>query len=413
MVLKYLINDDDEREKISSFKPEGVDSTMVSVEEESFWYARYSLEGKDERTARKMSEIDSYVREHFNVIVLQNDCSEYFNNRLYPLMSMFERKLRRMLYVFSGIKKDDESVKEINKLEEKNLGEIFSLLFIDDGFMSRVKDNVKKRNREEFSKAEILKLIEEERESVLWDNLLGKDIVPTLRLHFREIRNSRNDIMHSHDIGYKEYRACRKLLEKINREIDEALNNVSIKEQISKRTVPFGKTLAQALNSQDYFAGLQAMSVAAETMASVVNSPDFESLQKSIQNITSTVYHPEMDAMRETIKQLTNVAYSPDISQITSAFYKANPAFQQIAEQQRMLANLAVPLKDITDTFRRQQGLYNHLSSEKMDDEDGDGDDNKNMPDEKVNHDEGDITDRKVDESGGGQEGGNADDKKL
>lgn len=279
--------------------------------------------------------------------------------------------------------------------------------------MSRVKDNVKKQNREEFSKTEILKLIEEESENVLWDNLLGKDIVPTLRLHFREIRNSRNDIMHSHDIGYKEYRACRKLLEKINREIDEALNNVSIKEQISKRTVPFGKKLAQALNFQDYFAGLQAMSVAAETMASVVNSSAFESLQKSIQNITSTVYPPEMDAMRETIKQLTNVAYSPDISQITSAFYKANPAFQQIAEQQRMLANLAVPLKNITDTFRRQQGLYNHLSSEKMDDEDGDGDDNKNMPDEKVNHDEGDITDRKVDESGGGQEGGNADDKKL
>lgn len=31
-----------------------------------------------------------------------------------------------------GIKKDDESVKNINKLEEKNLGEIFSLLFIDE-----------------------------------------------------------------------------------------------------------------------------------------------------------------------------------------------------------------------------------------------------------------------------------------
>ena len=78
-----------------------------------------------------------------------------------------------------------------------------------------------------------------------------------------------------------------------------------------------------------------------------------------------------------------------------------------------MLANLAAPLKDITDTFRRQQSLYNNLSSEKLDDEDGDGDDNKNMPDEKVNYDEGDRTDRKVDESSDVQEGGNADDKKL
>ena len=203
MVLKYLINDDNEREKISRFKPEGINSTMVSVEDESFWYARYSLDGKDERTARKMSEVDLYVREHFNVVVLQNDCSEYFNNRLYPLMSKFERKLRKMLYVFSGIKKDDESVKNINKLEEKSLGDIFTLLFIDDEFMRRVQDNVKNRSRGKFSKTEILKLIEEESENVLWDNLLGKDIVPTLRVYFQEIRNSRNDIMHSHDIGYK------------------------------------------------------------------------------------------------------------------------------------------------------------------------------------------------------------------
>ena len=351
MVLKYLINNDNEREKISGFKPEGINSTMVSVEDESFWYARYSLEGKDERTARKMSEVDLYVREHFNVVVLQNDCSEYFNNRLYPLMSKFERKLRRMLYVFSGIKKDDESVKEINKLEEKNLGEIFSLLFIDDGFMSRVKDNVKKRNREEFSKTEILKLIEEERENVLWDNLLGKDIVPTLRVYFQEIRNSRNDIMHSHDIGYKEYRTCRRLLEKINKEIDEALNSVSIKEQIAKRTVSFGQTLAQAINYQESLSMLRSASHEALLAASVVNSPEYKNMQESLKNIISSECRPQIEEMNEALKRISSELCTPAITQMTS-IYKENSAIRQIMEQAQMNLSLAAPLKELSKTMR-------------------------------------------------------------
>jgi len=348
MVLKYLINDDNEREKISRFKPEGINSTMVSVEDESFWYARYSLDGKDERTARKMSEVDLYVREHFNVVVLQNDCSEYFNNRLYPLMSKFERKLRKMLYVFSGIKKDDESVKNINKLEGKSLGDIFTLLFIDDEFMRRVQDNVKNRSRGKFSKTEILKLIEEESENVLWDNLLGKDIVPTLRVYFQEIRNSRNDIMHSHDIGYKEYCTCRRLLEKINKEIDEALNSVSIKEQIAKRPVSFGQTLAQAINYQESLSMLRSAALLA---ASVVNSPEYKNMQESLKNIISSECRPQNEEMNEAIKRIYSEFCTPAITQVTS-IYKENSAIRQIMEQAQMNISLAAPLKELSKTMR-------------------------------------------------------------
>lgn len=359
MVLEYLINDDNEREKISGFKPEGINSTMGSVKDESFWYARYSLEGKDERTARKMSEVDLYVREHFNVVVLQNDCSEYFNNRLYPLMSKFERKLRRMLYVFSGIKKDDEYVKDINKLEEKTLGEIFSLLFIDDEFMSRVKDKVKKQNRDKFSKNEILKLIEEERENVFWDNLFGKDIVPTLRANFQKIRNSRNDIMHSHNIGYKEYRTCRRLLEKINKEIDEALDNVSIKEQISKRPMSFGQTLAQAINYQESLSMLRSAAYEALLAASVVNSPEYKNMQEFLKNINSSEYRPQIEEMNEALKLISSEFCTPVITQMTS-IYKENSAIRQILEQAQMNPSFAAPLKELSKTMREiaDQGSY-------------------------------------------------------
>lgn len=400
MVQKYLIKDSKEKTEISSYKPEGIDSIVVSVEEGSFWYVRYSLDGNNERTALKMSEIDEYVRNHFNVVVLQNDCSEYFNNRLYPLMSRFERQLRRMLYVFSGVKKDKESVKEINKLEEKNLGDIFSLLFIDDGFMNTVKESIKKRNREEFSKAEILKLVEGEKENTLWDTLLGRDVVPTLRANFQEIRYFRNDIMHSHDIGYKEYRTCRILLEKINKEIDETLDNVSIKEQISKRPISFGKTLAQALVSQEYLASLQAISKTVGEMVAVANNTAFDSLQESLRNMTLSVYGPELDSIRETLKQTTTVANSPVISQIVSNLYKDNPVFQQIAEQQRLLANLTAPLKEVTDTFRQQQGLFNHISSATMDEENGAATKNRDVDkfDEIVKQDANGRTNRKANE---------------
>lgn len=217
--------------------------------------------------------------------------------------------------------------------------------------MSRVKDNVKKQNREVFSKTEILKLIEEESENVLWDNLLGKDIVPTLRVYFQEIRNSRNDIMHSHDIGYKEYRTCRRLLEKINKEIDEALNSVSIKEQIAKRTVSFGQTLAQAINYQESLSMLRSAAHEALLAASVVNSPEYKNMQESLKNIISSECRPPIEEMNEALKRISSELCTPAITQMTS-IYKENSAIRQIMEQAQMNLSLAAPLKDLSKTMR-------------------------------------------------------------
>ena len=357
MVQEYLINDENERKKVSEYKPDGIAKSMISIENGACWYIRYTLESDNEKAAKRMSEVNSYVKSNFNVTVICNDCSEYFNNRLYPLMSKFERKLRKLLYVFSGIKKDNASANEINKLEEKNLGEIFTLLFTDDAFMKKVKEGVKNRNKEYFTKDEIRRLVEETEENTLWDDLLGNDVVPTLRACFQELRDVRNRIMHSRDIDYESYQTWKRRLKKINGEIDEALNSVSIKTKIANRPVPFGKTLAEALAAQEQMARTlaemvsPAITVSREFADVIKTSPALTAAQEFAKQYAAATDAPEFRYAQEATQKLTDMVRSPAFEEAQNAarqiasIYKENPLLQQLAEQQRHLDDFTAPLK--------------------------------------------------------------------
>jgi len=92
MKQEYLLLDEQEKNEISKYKPEGVQTKLYSVENGKCWYVEFSIEGENIDSARWLSEVDDYVRNSFKLTVLQNDSSKYFNNRLYPLMSSFERE---------------------------------------------------------------------------------------------------------------------------------------------------------------------------------------------------------------------------------------------------------------------------------------------------------------------------------
>ena len=364
MVQEYLINDEEEKKAISEYKPDGVESALISIENGSCWCVRYSATADNEKTARKMSEVDAYVREHFNVTILRSDCAEYLTNHLYPLMSQFERKLRKLLYLFSGIKKDKESSKKIKELENKDFGEIFTLLFIDKNFMGAIKESVKIRDKEFFSKREIQELIDNTEENTVWDELFdGDDVVPTLRARFQDVRKIRNDIMHSHNISYGEYLADRRLIRKINKEIDDAMENVNIKEQIAKRPVPFGKTLAEAVIAQDeYFSGLQT---AVQAFNSIADYPGIEKMKSTFENIASAVQTPEFVETQSALQQVAEI-YN-------------NPMLQQIAEQQEVIAKITAPfmaMNTYTEAVRAQKDFLNRMFPQGRPDSDRNYEDN-------------------------------------
>ena len=260
MIQEYLLQDENIKKDISDYKPEKASINLYQVEKGKCWYAQISVNGSNEQAARDLSDIDEYVRDHFAVTLLRSECSAYFTNKLYPLLSSFERTFRKLLYIFSAINNDDESAKNIKELEEKTIGQIFKTLFIDDTFVNKIKKKIKDANRDSFSKNNILKLISLVDEKPVWDSLMGDDIVPTLRKNFQEVRSIRNNVMHAHNINWKDYENSRKLLRKIIKEMETALDDVTIKESIATKKPSYNHTLSDALKAQvPHIEGLGAL----------------------------------------------------------------------------------------------------------------------------------------------------------
>ncbi len=328
-----MLLDEQEKNEISKYKPGVVQAKLFSVEKGECCYAEYSCDGENIESAKRLSEVDEYVRKNFKVIVLQNDSSKYFNNRLYPLMSSFERKLRKILYMYSAINKDDESAKNIEKLEEKDFGQIFTMLFIDDGFISAAKRTVKETNRDNFSKDDIIHFLEGIEEKTIWDKLLGKDVVPTLRKQYQDVRKIRNDIMHSHDIGWDAYSKSEKLIKKINREIDGAIDDVNIKESITKKQPTFNRTLADALRVQEQYGQILSNAL-----------PQLSNLAK-VSNVIASSLNSEM--MAQVAQQMAiPFRLSPEIAEVLeksrslSQAIAESPVLREAQENAQMMANL-------------------------------------------------------------------------
>ena len=252
MLQEYLLLDTKEKKEIQSYQPNGIGAKLFSIQSGRCWYVRFSIKGDNEKSAKKLSDNDKYVREHFHVQILQSGCSAYFYKRLYPMASTFEHKLRKLLYVKSMMAPNESNAKNIENLESKTLGDLFSLLFIDDNFIKQIKESVNKMNKENFSKKELISFLQTFDENTLWDSLLEETIVPTLRKRFNDVRNFRNDIMHFHYISWERYKEIYTLFVQINKELDDALSQIEGTESIVSEKSDFNKLLAAALQFQTY-----------------------------------------------------------------------------------------------------------------------------------------------------------------
>ena len=322
MIQDYLLQDENIKKDISDYKPEKASINLYQVEKGKCWYAQISVNGSNEQAARDLSDIDMYVQKYFAVTLLRSDCSAYFTNKLYPLLSSFERTLRKLLYIFSAINNDDESAKNIKELEKKTIGQIFTMLFIDDAFVSSIKDSIKGANRDIFSKDDILKLISSVDEKTVWDSLMGDDIVPTLRKNFQEVRFIRNNVMHAHNINWNEYENSRKLLRKIIKEMDTALDDVSIKESIATKKPSYNHTLSDALKAQvPHIEGLGALQTT--LMDSYKLSPAY------------------INRIQEAAKRaMPGIKRISDQAQETSRMLSDTPGLKAAQEQARMLSEI-------------------------------------------------------------------------
>lgn len=181
-----------------------------------------SLNSDSEESANKLSDINDVIIEVEGTRALTNEAAAYYNKKLYPIINEFERKLRKLLYAASVIKSSGTNT--INNLESMDFGELFSLLFKDSDYHSRIKTYVNK-DWKGFS-SELISHLLNEKEKLLWDQLLSNQVT-TLRTRFEEIRIKRNDVMHAHNISKKDYQNTKKLFVQVISEIDESISNLA------------------------------------------------------------------------------------------------------------------------------------------------------------------------------------------
>ena len=367
MIQEYLLMDSSEKDAIKAYKPKDIKKRMFSAGNKKCWYVQFAIEGENEKIAKQLSEVDEYICKSFHVTVLENGCSAYFNERLFPLVSGFENKLRKLLYLTSAINHDDKSAGNIADLELKDFGTIFAMLFVDNDFMGKVKDDLKKRDLKHFSKTEVIAAIESINENTLWDKLLGEKTVPSLRKSFINVREYRNDVMHSHHIIWEKYIKIQSLYKAINNELDEAIHDIEVVESKITSKPTFNQTLEGALRIQKQLSELaKAMKpISGLYTGNLVLSETMEKMRK-----ISSVYNASAN-IQKTAEQFAQIAKT----------YQSSMAMLELQEQISSIAkNITVPKFEITPEILR---LQNSLASFQIQDKESDK--NKGKDDSGVN----------------------------
>lgn len=246
MNQEYLFIENSQKKSIekyvNTYKSKGVISEIKKIEIRnnlSYWILKLSKNGNNLKTAKILSELhDKIIKTHKPEKTLTSECSAYFNKQLYPLINDFERKLRKYIYLsltLGKIKekknkdnKEDKTFNTLKNLEEKTFGEIFDALFTDLNFMNECKKAII-NNKCQFSKKDIIRIINELQENTLWTTLFTKNKALLFSDNYVKIKDYRNSIMHAHNINYKDYLNIKRIYKEINLLLDEEIKNFPYK----------------------------------------------------------------------------------------------------------------------------------------------------------------------------------------
>ena len=317
MTLEYLLSDLNDKEIIELLASEGCKVSVHTTVRGKCTYIRITHDGNDEATAKKLSVLNDQIVSRCKVLTLTNECAKYFTGRLYPLVSDFECKLRKLLYLASADDPNNSDNKNIKDLETKDFGEIFELLFVDIDFFNTVRAGIKTRDKKEFTKADVLSYINSIEENTNWDKLLSKSAAPTFRRRFMDVKRYRNDVMHMHYISLGQYNEAKQLFNAVNKELDTMLEGILGKAETPEIGENFNDTLAQALSEHQWSAeqfeqfakavepSLQAM----DRLRSIAF--DEEKYNKIVE--LSNLYSPVLQQEYEKMQEISEKALSPEV----------------------------------------------------------------------------------------------------
>lgn len=190
-------------------------------------------------------------RKDYNIIIDYDGSSEYYCNKLSPLVSRFERKLRQCIYLITIAAYGNEWVKKtiskdiLNEISERGgnknrfvemILEYFTfknyieLLFekkYDYDIDETVEEVVNVINRSDSKKSDTLMVLDKLKKVSLWDKLFDSyNEMEFLESDIQDIIVIRNDVMHNKEVSDCDFIDHKKLLMESNKKLDSAIKRI-------------------------------------------------------------------------------------------------------------------------------------------------------------------------------------------
>lgn len=310
MKLEYLFCGYEKKQEILEhfFESENVEIKIRKIADSKCWLLIFYAKGDNEKSADLLSDINDEILKNFKPTVLANECSAYYNKRLYPLFNEFERKLRELLYLKSALQDDRNITEEICELEKKDLGKIFELVFVDKDFVKGAKAALNNKN----TKKEMIEVLQSLSEESLWSKLVGDDHVQSLQLDFNKIRGYRNSIMHAHNINKTTYKSAYNMIIKINEQIEQEVKDVIGAEnnRFRENRQNFNSILSEAIKASELQEWLKinrdAIEILQKTLADLNNQGLFEVIDNTRKIITDI----PLEDIRQKLTEYQNISQS-------------------------------------------------------------------------------------------------------
>ena len=315
MILEYLFFDKSQRQNVEAFNREleasntddskhpSIQITYKDFEDLECWIVRYEKSGNNESTARQISEISDHVCQEFSPTILTDECSEYFNKSLYPLVNKFERLLRKFLYLKVSQCDEKKFRNIIIDIDQKDFGDIYTMLFVDSNFRTAARDKIKKLN----TRAEMFEAIDALQESTAWHILVGDAVLSIIKDNFDLLKEYRNDVMHAHNIVWGKYKKAKQLFisanDALEKELSQLLQYPSIM-QLSGKTASTLYDKITAFNANTEKIG-DGMAAALEIFAKIADASIPSGLSANAEKIIQILSSATLDSSAGQLPDIT------------------------------------------------------------------------------------------------------------
>jgi len=250
MCVKFLIKGEEAKNAFDALTiPDGSDASFNKPIEKNvrqfsnqkdMFIASISVDSNSIDAAKMLSDLRDNTLEACgnSSLILEDGPSKKFEQVLYEPISTFERRFRELLIV--GICNEKNSLNDdlICKLGEKNLGELFVLIFTDSEYNRKIKEVVNKNSRP-YEKHDLIRRIGQVEENTVWSHYFSDADLSTVAKEHEAIRLYRNDVMHAHKMTYQEYKCARTIVEKANKEMSWEINARSIHLDVTNIAASF------------------------------------------------------------------------------------------------------------------------------------------------------------------------------